>query len=212
MCARAEAGESSQSVAVSRLTLSSMCTYVGYNNTMFFPAHKCVCVCVCVVRAFFVCVRACVCVTLSASTEAKYLGTMCGFALIGLSFCVFLLFCLLRSLLSGCGRISELPVAGFYLYSLRFMFWPLFNFRACPALAHVPCPEPAMFSCRVLLQVLAVLACFGCVILVDFTFLPFDYTEAQYITGVTLVFVALQAHEGVIMSVTSKVIPRELAR
>lgn len=63
-----------------------------------------------------------------------------------------------------------------------------------------------------LLQALAVLACVGCLIMVDFSFLPFAYSETQYITGVSLVFVALQAHEGVIMSITSKIIPVKLAR
>lgn len=59
---------------------------------------------------------------------------------------------------------------------------------------------------------LAVLAGIGCIIMVDFAWSPFEYTETQYIVGVSLVFVAMQAHEGVIMSVTSKIIPVELAR
>lgn len=65
---------------------------------------------------------------------------------------------------------------------------------------------------RVLLQWLAVLAGIGCLVIVDFRKSPFEYTEAQYVVGVGLVFVAMQAHEGVIMSVTSKIIPVELAR
>lgn len=52
----------------------------------------------------------------------------------------------------------------------------------------------------------------GCLVIVDFKSSPFEYTEAQYVGGVGLVFVAMQAHEGVIMSVTSKIIPVELAR
>lgn len=65
---------------------------------------------------------------------------------------------------------------------------------------------------RFLLQVLAVLAGLGCLIMVEFPFMPFAFTEAQYVVGVSVVFVALQAHEGVIMSITSKIIPVELAR
>ncbi|CAN0535476.1 unnamed protein product [Laminaria digitata] len=69
-----------------------------------------------------------------------------------------------------------------------------------------------VYEDRVLLQLLAVLAGVGCIVMVDFSWLPFEYTETQYICGVSLVFVAMQAHEGVIMSVTSKIIPVELAR
>lgn len=88
----------------------------------------------------------------------------------------------------------------------------------------MPCLSPSLsvvFCCaccccccwfRILLQVLAVLAGVGCLIMVDFPILPFAYSEAQYVTGVSLVFVALQAHEGVIMSITSKIIPVKLAR
>eukprot|EP00903_Cladosiphon_okamuranus_P007004 g6815.t1 len=65
---------------------------------------------------------------------------------------------------------------------------------------------------RVLLQALAVLAGIGCLVIVDFNVSPFEYTEAQYIVGVSLIFVAMQAHEGVVMSITSKIIPVELAR
>lgn len=63
-----------------------------------------------------------------------------------------------------------------------------------------------------LLQALAVLAGIGCLVIVDFRKSPFEYTETQYVAGVSLIFVAMQAHEGVIMSVTSKIIPLELAR
>lgn len=65
---------------------------------------------------------------------------------------------------------------------------------------------------RLMLQFLAILAGLGCIIMVDFKALPFEYTEAQYVAGVSLVFVAMQAHEGVIMSITSKIIPIKLAR
>lgn len=65
---------------------------------------------------------------------------------------------------------------------------------------------------RVLLQFLAVLAGIGCLVIVDFSKSPFEYSETQYIAGVSLIFVAMQAHEGVIMSVTSKIIPVELAK
>ncbi|CAN0013753.1 unnamed protein product, partial [Choristocarpus tenellus] len=61
-------------------------------------------------------------------------------------------------------------------------------------------------------EVLSVLAVVGCLGIVDIGILPFRYTEVQYILGVSLIFVALQAHEGVIMSITSKVIPPTLAR
>lgn len=63
-----------------------------------------------------------------------------------------------------------------------------------------------------LLQALAALAGIGSLVIVDFKLWPFEYTEAQYIAGVSLVFVAMQAHEGVVMSVTSKIIPVQLAR
>lgn len=56
------------------------------------------------------------------------------------------------------------------------------------------------------------LAGIGCLVIVDFKASPFEYTETQYIAGISLTFVAMQAHEGVIMSVTSKIIPLELAR
>lgn len=64
-----------------------------------------------------------------------------------------------------------------------------------------------------MLQALGVLAGIGCLVMVDFQkLLPFEFTEGQYVAGVSVVFVAMQAHEGVIMSVTSKIIPAELAR
>ncbi|CAB1098638.1 unnamed protein product [Ectocarpus sp. CCAP 1310/34] len=65
---------------------------------------------------------------------------------------------------------------------------------------------------RVMLQVLAVFAGIGCLVMVDFAASPFRYTEGQYVAGVSLAFVAMQAHEGVIMSITSKIIPVELAK
>ncbi|CAN0151835.1 unnamed protein product, partial [Ectocarpus sp. 4 AP-2014] len=65
---------------------------------------------------------------------------------------------------------------------------------------------------RVMLQVLAVFAGIGCLVIVDFSMSPFRYTEGQYVAGVSLAFVAMQAHEGVIMSITSKIIPVELAK
>ncbi|CAM9520385.1 unnamed protein product [Discosporangium mesarthrocarpum] len=65
---------------------------------------------------------------------------------------------------------------------------------------------------RVLMQALAVLALLGCLMTINLDVFPFAYTDTQYIIGVSLVFVTLQAHEGVIMSVTSKIIPVELAR
>lgn len=64
---------------------------------------------------------------------------------------------------------------------------------------------------RMLLQILAVLGGIGCLVIVQYPMLPFEYTETQYIAGVSLSFVALQAHEGVIMSITSKIIPARLA-
>ena len=42
--------------------------------------------------------------------------------------------------------------------------------------------------------------------------MPFEYTHWQYMVGVGVVFLAMQAHEGVMMSITTKVIPAELAR
>lgn len=63
-----------------------------------------------------------------------------------------------------------------------------------------------------LLQVLAMAAAVGCLVIVQLPALPFQYTQAQYVTGVAIVFVALQAHEGVVMSITSKIIPPELSR
>ncbi|CAN0559225.1 unnamed protein product [Ectocarpus sp. 12 AP-2014] len=65
---------------------------------------------------------------------------------------------------------------------------------------------------RVMLQLLAVFAGIGCLVIVDFAMSPFRYTEGQYVAGVSLAFVAMQAHEGVIMSITSKIIPVELAK
>lgn len=73
-------------------------------------------------------------------------------------------------------------------------------------------PVSALWSIRVLLQVLAAVAALGCLVAVDFSWMPFGYTEWQYIAGVGIAFVAMQAHEGVVMSITTKVIPPELAR
>ena len=42
--------------------------------------------------------------------------------------------------------------------------------------------------------------------------MPFEYTHWQYMVGVGVAFLAMQAHEGVVMSITTKVIPAELAR
>lgn len=65
---------------------------------------------------------------------------------------------------------------------------------------------------RFLLQVLAVFAGLGCLLTIDFSWAPYEFTQWQYIVGVGLTFVAMQAHEGVVMSITSKIIPAKLAR
>ncbi|CAN0408862.1 unnamed protein product [Ascophyllum nodosum] len=64
---------------------------------------------------------------------------------------------------------------------------------------------------RALLQVLFVFAGVGCVVAMNFPGLPFEYTDWQYMAGVGLTFLAMQAQEGVVMSITSKVIPDRLA-
>ncbi|CAN0408322.1 unnamed protein product [Ascophyllum nodosum] len=69
-----------------------------------------------------------------------------------------------------------------------------------------------LYEDRALLQALAAFAALGCLVAVDFSWMPFDYTEWQYMAGVGIAFVAMQAHEGVVMSITTKVIPEELAR
>lgn len=71
-----------------------------------------------------------------------------------------------------------------------------------------------MFEDRWLMQVLAGIAIIACLVLVKLSniWLGFPYTEAQYVTGVGLLFVALQAQEGVVMALTSKIIPARLAK
>ncbi|CAM9557712.1 unnamed protein product [Phaeothamnion confervicola] len=67
------------------------------------------------------------------------------------------------------------------------------------------------FDDRWLMQMLSVVTCVGCLVILEYS-RWWPYTEGQYIAGVFLIFVALQAHEGVIMSITSKIIPPELAK
>lgn len=77
------------------------------------------------------------------------------------------------------------------------------------------CPDGVVifiFIFRFLLQILAVFAGLGCLLTIDFSWAPYEFTQWQYMVGVGLTFVAMQAHEGVVMSITSKIIPAELAR
>ena len=73
-------------------------------------------------------------------------------------------------------------------------------------------PTLVRWSIRALLQVLAAVTALGCLVAMEFSWMPFEYTHWQYMAGVGVAFLAMQAHEGVVMSITTKVIPAELAR
>lgn len=65
---------------------------------------------------------------------------------------------------------------------------------------------------RLLLQILSSLAGLGYVLIVTSATIPLELKEMKYTLEVWLICVALQAHEGVSMSITSKITPIHLAR
>eukprot|EP00611_Tribonema_gayanum_P025678 TRINITY_DN5919_c0_g1_i2.p1 TRINITY_DN5919_c0_g1~~TRINITY_DN5919_c0_g1_i2.p1 ORF type:complete len:863 (-),score=287.56 TRINITY_DN5919_c0_g1_i2:526-3114(-) len=71
-----------------------------------------------------------------------------------------------------------------------------------------------MFEDRALMQWLNAFTALGCTIVMTAPndLLGEPYTLTQYVLGIGVAFVALQAHEGVVMGITSKIIPAHLAR
>jgi len=67
---------------------------------------------------------------------------------------------------------------------------------------------------RFLLQCLSGLVCVSCLAVITEVNDIFDLTFSlyQYVIGIVILFVALQAHEGVLMSITGKIIPSHLAK
>ncbi|CAM9396377.1 unnamed protein product [Chrysoparadoxa australica] len=68
-----------------------------------------------------------------------------------------------------------------------------------------------MFEDRAMMLFLGLCGALGCLIIINYSG-DTGYTQLQYVAGTAVIFVGLQAHEGVVMSMTSKLIPAHLAR